>query len=301
MEKTVTKIPSWLVLIVYGFSAITIFPVLWWLVQSTRAEDQLSSAFFMIVLTGVFLYLDQRLTLRLRMDFSGVCQGTLLGSYVFLGLVSFVTLHPFLEIGLLLLGVSLLFFSFFHYLFGEENRYFLNSLVVAFAGFIGFAFFQPILDVPLRFYAGLFSGKVLGAMGLENEFYLVQQETVQLILKVEGNNYLVAPECNGFGVISSSILIGLLLSFYYHIAVWKRVGFVLLTALWGFIFNTIRIVFIIILAPHFPGHYDLMHEIVGTISFLTAIATILYGSTKIFKKKPATNSLVTGDHKPSQI
>ena len=51
----------------------------------------------------------------------------------------------------------------------------------------------------------------------------------------------------------------------------------------GFIFNTLRILIIVLLAPSMMDHYHLMHEIVGTITYWGCLAltwVLLNGPTK---------------------
>lgn len=269
--------------VVYLFSFLSLLPLIIWLGQSTASEDQLTNALAMIILVSGFLYFDQKLHLHLSFVFSKVCQTTLITGYALIGVSTLLQLSPSLNAVLVVTSLSLFLFSFLHYLFGEENKFFLNSIVIAMTGFIIFAILQPYLDIPLRFYAGRASGIALELIGLSNQLFLVLQDEPRFILNVEGTNYLVAPECNGFGVISTSLLMGLLISFYYRISVIKKLLFILACFFAGFVFNVLRIIGIIIAAPHVGEHYDLVHEIIGVVSFISSIGLILYFSIKVFK------------------
>ena len=84
----------------------------------------------------------------------------------------------------------------------------------------------------------------------------------------------VAPECNGFGVILTSLLLALLLALYQRQSP-PAILINLVAALFiGTAFNALRIVIIVLLAPYLMEHYHLMHEIIGVASYWTCLLTV---------------------------
>ena len=114
-------------------------------------------------------------------------------------------------------------------------------------------------------------------LGVETKLGLFEDttsNTIKLIFVVDGRPFEVAPECNGFGVMGSAVLLASLLA----VARGSRVITACLTVagalLLGYLANTLRIVIILILAPLVGEHYFVMHEIVGTVTFLGTLFLI---------------------------
>ncbi len=95
-----------------------------------------------------------------------------------------------------------------------------------------------------------------------------------LILRVNDYPFHVASECNGFGVILTSLLLSLLLAIYRRLNVFDLCLNMLAGVIIGFIFNTLRIVIIVILAPSLMEHYHLMHEIVGGLTYWACLILV---------------------------
>ena len=166
-------------------------------------------------------------------------------------------------------------YSLIHFIVGYKHRGYVNGFVIAFATFTFFAMALPIFDVPLRIIAGQASWQILELTGQTTNLFWALPENPHLILKVNGMPFHVAPECNGFGVITTSALVSLMLSFYKGFR-WDNTLITLAGCIAiGVLFNGLRIWGIVLLAPTYMDHYDLMHEIVGTISFMTAIGTVI--------------------------
>jgi exosortase/archaeosortase family protein len=141
------------------------------------------------------------------------------------------------------------------------------------------------LDWPLRGLAGQFSAETLALLGKPVQLGLIglQEGPPKLILLVDKHPFHVASECNGFGVILTSLMLSLLLAIYRHrgpigIFINLSIGLAL-----GFFLNVLRIVIIVLLAPYLMDHYMLMHEVVGTITYWGSLLLIwiaLKGPTK---------------------
>lgn len=143
---------------------------------------------------------------------------------------------------------------------------------------------QP-LDWPLRSIAGKWSSTLLQLFGKTTELDILRgEENIPLlILFVNEHPFHVASECNGFGVILTSILIGYMLAIYKKLSSLDTTLNLLAGATFGFAFNILRIVIIVLLAPNMMDHYMLMHEIVGTITYwgcLISLWLFLKGPTQ---------------------
>ena len=134
---------------------------------------------------------------------------------------------------------------------------------------------QP-LDWPLRSLAGQWSGYILEMFGQSTELGLVGQEAgpPMLILMVNEHPFHVASECNGFGVILTSLLLALMLAIYRRLNIFDLCLNILAGVIIGFIFNTLRIIIIVMLAPSLMEHYHLMHEIVGGITYWACLILV---------------------------
>lgn len=147
-------------------------------------------------------------------------------------------------------------------------------LLAAFALVILFVLLFPVLDWPLRKMAGIESGRLLHWSGLATKLAVVTQPDVKLLLLVEGRTFVVETECNGFGLISSSLLLGTLLLLYRHGRWWKFVALLPLCVAVAFVFNLLRIFAIVTLAPTFPNHYHAMHEVAGLVALYSGLGLV---------------------------
>lgn len=169
--------------------------------------------------------------------------------------------------------------------FGEQARRIAITVGWTLTSFLVLSLLMEPLDWPLRHLAGDWSGWLLSLIGQSVELSLTQNEEgiPMLILMVNEHPFHVASECNGFGVILTSVLVSILLAFYRRLSPFDFGLNLLAGLLIGFAFNTLRIVIIVLLAPHMLEHYMLMHEIVGGVAFwgcLVATWLILNGPTR---------------------
>ena len=119
----------------------------------------------------------------------------------------------------------------------------------------------------------------------------MSQEPV-LIITFGSRPFEVAPECNGFGLLSGCMLLTLLLAIYHKFRWWVGALFIAGSICWAFMVNMLRILIIILLAPLAGDHYYTMHEIVGVSLFWLALIAVWMGAgklhrgTKALPKKP---------------
>jgi exosortase/archaeosortase family protein len=149
------------------------------------------------------------------------------------------------------------------------------ALALAFMLFIGAAQALAVFDWPLRQMAGMHAAWLLNHFGLDSSLFLnTAHGPPRLILTVDQRPFEVASECNGYGLISSAALVALLLVAYRRL-VWqdKLLSFALALFL-GSLFNTLRILFIVLLAPKVGSSYAAMHEGIGTLFFWACLILV---------------------------
>jgi exosortase len=160
------------------------------------------------------------------------------------------------------------------FLFGEVG---VRRFVPAFAGLAAFGLLVglfPALDWPLRAVAARYSAGLLMQLGVPVHLDLVPQHPPQLLIEIRQRVFSVATECNGFGLLTSSILLAVVLGFHYPMSAVRRVGLVAFAALVALVFNFLRIVAICLVAVNTALPYPLIHEGVGTLIYLAGLALI---------------------------
>jgi exosortase/archaeosortase family protein len=260
-------------LLLYAATGFVFFPLTRFFFAQTIEQEQLLHAFFILVMAGAWLVYERRVKLRPVWELGRWARALLVASYAVL-VVVLLTHWTLLMIPSFCLAIA----SGAIWAFGERIKRFVGALMGAFALFQGFVLLLPAADWPLRGIAGRFSAWTLDLLGREIQLALAPgAEEPSLILLSNGQPFIVAPECNGFGVIVSSFLLSLLLVLYRRIAVWTKVAVFALAGLIGVVFNTLRITIIVMLAPVVGAdRYMLMHEIVGTIVYYAALLGIWF-------------------------
>jgi exosortase/archaeosortase family protein len=152
-------------------------------------------------------------------------------------------------------------------LFGAESFRYFRPLVAGVGALLVIIVAFPTLDWPLRQLAAAGSAQVLDALGLAPQLTLAgTRADPQLVLSVAEGHFLVATECNGFGLITSGALVAILAGGIAGRPWWAVALLVPAALVIGFVVNVLRILIISTTARYFPGHYDALHEIVGTLA-----------------------------------
>ncbi len=173
---------------------------------------------------------------------------------------------------LLLAGVGCLFRAGVGTLLHPTSRPLLNALFVAFTLFGALLVALPLLDVPLRIIAGRWSAQLLMWLQQETNLgWVIEQGQALLILVVNGRPFHVAAECNGFGLLGTSLLLNAAFILYRRVGWLDGMVLVGTGVFLAVVGNLLRILVIVGLAPHVGDHYYLMHELVGTIVFYAAL------------------------------
>ena len=136
------------------------------------------------------------------------------------------------------------------FVFGEGARRIAVTVGGTLIAFLFLSMLMEPLDWPLRGLAGQWSGAVLQLLGQTVQMGLMQgeEQLPMLILLVNQHPFHVASECNGFGVILTSLLVAFLVGLYRRLGIVDLLN-IAVGCLIGFVFNTLRIVIIVLLAP----------------------------------------------------
>jgi exosortase/archaeosortase family protein len=250
-------------------TAIIFWPAIRWLTSQTFAHEQLKQSFFIVLLVGGWIAWEKRTALRVAPQFTNSSLGWLFASYALAAAAVFFQ-HPLLVLAGLVAAVG----GIVNYVFGERAFRRTLPLLGVFALLILFVLLFPILDWPLRQMAGLEAARLLKLLGLASQLAVQAGPPVKLILIANGSPFHVATECNGFGLITSSLLLGTILLLYRQAAAWRFALLLPLCIAVAFVFNFLRITTIVLLAPRFPGHYNILHEIAGLIALYAGLGIV---------------------------
>ena len=150
-----------------------------------------------------------------------------------------------------------------------DNDRFVYAVSGGFAAFSILSLALGFVDLPLRILAGRAAGSLISMFGAKVSLLFYKGEVPQIALYANGHPYLVATECNGFGIISSCLILAVLAAVFRRgLSVWGRVGIVVSGIAVGFAANTLRIVCIIGASLCFGDKfYYFYHEAIGYAFF----------------------------------
>ncbi len=250
----------WYGLILFGLTGAIFLPVFHWLAEQTISRDQIQ---YSVIILGAALAVTlwrERKTIRFRFKLSRICLGWVAAAYLF-GALAILLRQPFP----LLIGFLVAFVAAAVFLVGDEHLKLSLYLALGFAAFLIIVLIFPLLDLPLRKLAGMQAAYFLHILGYETQIGLVAENGYpEILLFVNSEAYQVATECNGFGLITSCGLLAFLVVLTGKESfVWKLI-LIFSAGLVGYLLNIVRIIVICAVAPRFPDHYLLTHEIIGT-------------------------------------
>ncbi len=273
--KTPTTTPAaplrerWLAGSLLALTALAFWPVASWLTAQTFAREQLKQSFFITLLAGLWIAWERRSALRLRLHLDNLGLACLLSAYACVAGAFFLKTPLLVLAGLVAATAGAVQVAF-----GRQALRRTIPLLAAFGLVILFVLAFPILDWPLRKMAGVESVRLLQSFGLASELRIVANPDVQLWLVNLHGTFVVETECNGFGLISSALLLGTVCLLYRRARWWKFPGLLALGLLFAFTTNLLRIAAIVLLAPRFPGHYHALHETAGIIALYTGLGAV---------------------------
>lgn len=259
--------------LIFGITGIVFFPVINWLTQQTFAHEQLLHGFLVFVLTGALLVYERRISVRPVYAFTDTSQNILILAYALLVLAIFTRIQLIILASLSLCLVSLLLF-----VFGSAKRRLILSSIGAFTLFTALAVMLPVMDWPLRSIAGKWAAYGLQLIGQDVQLGLYNSRTEPMLMLVNnGRPFHVAAECNGFGMITSSLLMAAIIVLYRKLSVFDRIGWLGMALGIGLLFNTIRIIIIVLLAPMLAdSSYMIMHEAIGLLTTYGGLGVLYF-------------------------
>lgn len=251
-------------------TALVFWPVTRWMVAETVARQQIRQAFILLATAAALVAWQHRGELRIRGDLCNRTLGLLGGAFLLVGAASVTGWSP-----LVLPGFALALAGCLQALFGAGGYRFFKPLVLGVGVFMVIILAFPLLDWPLRQLAGVGAAKVLQAMQVAPQLMLAgTPEAPQLVLALAGRHFLVATECNGFGIITSGALLAILAGGIAGRRGWIVAALVPVALATGFAVNVLRILIISLSAPYFPAHYHEMHEVVGTLMLWLGLGVV---------------------------
>lgn len=270
-------------LLLFGSLALTFAPLFRWLGGEIRTEAQLSQSLLVFAATVAFVVYTERLPGRLSVRFDRFSLTLLGASYGCTLLAAFTPFRLLLLPAVALGGAALAAF-----LFGPPLRRVIGAAAVSLGLFLFLAAFLPTFDWPLRFLAGQGSAAFLTLCGQEVSLALTTGQAEPMLLLFHNTRpFHVAPECNGYGLLATSLLVALFLLLYRPISLLPRLGLFLLAIVAAYLANTLRIVVIVFLAPVVgPERYDWMHEIVGLAFFYPTLGLIVWAIFRLSRRLP---------------
>lgn len=272
-EKPAAKAEAddrWLALGLVATTMAIFWPVTRWLVAETAAREQIRQGAILLGAAAALVVWRHRGELRVKGD---LCNRTLL---LMTAAFAAVAAAGLAKLGLLVLpGFALALAGCLHALFGRESYGFFRPLVAGVAALCVIVLAFPALDWPLRQLAGAGAAEILAGLGLAPNLALAGTAAdPQLVLSVAGGHFLVATECNGFGLITSGALVALLAGGIAGRRGWTVAALVPAGLAIGFAFNLLRILVISTTARYLPGHYDALHEAAGTLALWAGLGLV---------------------------
>jgi exosortase/archaeosortase family protein len=273
-----TQIDFWLQCLLYACLGLAFLPITRWVAATANEQSRLLHALIVMLAAVGLLVLYSRLEIRALLSLNKSARITLFAAYGLLALNALC--RQFLpqssellySIGSLLSipAYCCALASLCLFVFGEGIRRIAYTAGGTFCAFLLVSIFMAPLDWPLRTLAGKWSGAALDLLGKSVELGVTGEAAgvpPKLILLVNEHPFHVASECNGFGVILTSLLLSVLLAIYRKLGPIDTALNLIAGITLGFLFNTLRILIIVLLAPKLMAHYHLMHEIVGTLTY----------------------------------
>jgi exosortase len=246
-------------------------PLLYWLGSVTLRTQQLLNGALLVVIALAMCVRDAVYDLRPAPQISN--QGIGLVALALGCLWVGARWHSWL-LPLFVLSACLSFAGVVSFFFGRIGaRQFLPALA-AFFVFGVLAGLVPTLDWPLRAMAARYAGGLLMAMGSSVKIALERGQPPQLLLYVKDRVFVVATECNGFGLLTSALIVATILAFQ------NRLRWVEKLSLWAVSipiaigFNFLRIVSICLVAPRTTLPYGFVHETLGLVFYFAGLGLI---------------------------
>ncbi len=261
----------WLEYLAWIGAAAGFSPALYWLGKAVVDSQQLRDAFIILVVAGIVMAMEHGIFPHKPRFNKNVLAALAVAYAAFFCAGLF---GVFANVMLTLFGVSAFIVSIGFACF-DRKRYVL-AVGGAFYIFTILSFAIKIFDLPLRVWAGKLSAFVLSKFNDTVQLFLIRGQEPQIAMNVDGASYLVATECNGFGIISSCFVLSAVLAFFRSDAsIIKKAALIALSGALGYFLNSMRIVSIVAVAP-IAGkeNYFFWHEAFGYAFFAAALLLV---------------------------
>lgn len=267
---------AWLEYVAWICAAAAMSPVFYWLGAAVVDSQQLRDSFIILVVAGIVIAMSHEIRPH-RPHFSADSLTALCAAYAAffgaqilgdrLGIIPTLLL-TFFGVSAFIVSAGLACFDRKRYVYAFGGAFFIFTLL---------SIAVRIFDLPLRMLAGKLSALVLSLFNDTVGLYMMKGSDPQIAMNVGGASYLVATECNGFGIISSCIVLSAILTFFGGSrSIFKKGAIVIGSGLIGYILNSLRIVSIIAVAP-LAGEkgYFYWHEAFGYFYFAVAMLVVI--------------------------
>jgi len=250
-------------------TAAAFWPVTQWLIREVSASQQIRQSFVLLGAAAGLVAWQHAHEWRLRLEAGNRALLLLGASYACMAAAGWFHLSLFV-LPAFAFGLA----GCLHVAVGEEAWRFVKPLIVGFVACLVTILLFPLLDWPLRQMAGVNAARILHEIGFTPQLAVVLEPVPKLILATGKNLFEVATECNGFGLITSGMVLALLAGGIAGRRVRSLVWLVPAAALIGFALNLLRILVICLLAPSFPKHYYALHETAGVLMLWSGLGLV---------------------------
>lgn len=258
------------------------WPITKWVFDKTTGSEQFLQALLVIGFAAYFLIIQKGKALTWNLKLDSLTMALTGISFLTLILASFLKWNVLVPIGFCaaLAGGCV-------YFFGKKGLRQSYPLLIVFLCYIFLMVLYPVFDFPLRTFAAEYTQYILNSVNLVTNVYITNPSNPALMLNVSGRTFEVAPECNGFGLMSACFLLSLLIAMKSDDSILTRGLGIVVAVFIASLGNLLRIVAIILLAPRLPNHYHSMHEVIGILTFfgvLWSVGWLLWRAPKKLKK-----------------
>lgn len=256
--------------VIVGVTAAAYGPMVYGVIRLSSRTTQALNAFMLLGIATVEAFLSARRAhpFHLRITSHGILLFS--ASCVALAVASLSGLWPLAVLGLCFNIASLLSFGF-----GRDGARRFHPALVGLGCAVALLVFVPRFDVLLRLIAAHGSAVALNIAGFQTQV-VTQADPFGINLVVERgvSVFNVATECNGFGIILSSVVLAVIVSVRrdYPWVLWVGLG--VAAGAVGLVFNTLRIVAISLASMNTTLDYTLIHEGLGSVVYMAALAAV---------------------------
>lgn len=247
------------------------WPLLVWLGRASLHVAQLSTGALLVVFAVVVCFQDSLRRLRFEPHLNGSGVALLGLGMACLWLARWLTAAT---LPLVVVSFCASFAGIIAFLFGRAGvRQFLPAL----CGFFVFGLLVglfPAMDWPLRMLAARYAAGALAALGTPVQIVVQPGQPPELVLRTGNGFFRVATECNGFGLLTSSVLLATILAFQYRLLWLNKLGLLAISVPVAIVCNFLRIVSICLVAPRVTLSYGFVHESLGTLFYAGGLALV---------------------------